>query len=199
MNTTREDLTVNKLKSGDEGAFKCIYNQYYVTLCRFAYRLLGDASLVEEIVDDVIFHLWEHRTEINITFSIRAYLLRAVRNQCLNKLNAQAGADEINFSSLSFPEGVLEKMLLDDNSPLGYLLEQELDGKLLECIEKLPKECRNVFKKSRFEQKTYDEIASELNISSNTVKYHIKNALSFIRANMGEYLKLVVLFFFMRR
>lgn len=194
-----ENLVIDKLKSGDEKAFEYIYNQYYVLLCRFAYRLLGDSALVEEIVDDVIFYLWEHRTEINITFSIRAYLFRAVRNRCLNELKAQAAADEINFSSLSFSENVLEKMLMDDRHPLGYLLEQELDGELLECIEKLPKECRAVFKKSRFEQKTYEQIASELKISMNTVKYHIKNALSFIHANMGEYLKLFVFLFFMER
>ncbi|MDR1624697.1 MAG: RNA polymerase sigma-70 factor [Tannerellaceae bacterium] len=184
-----DNLMIDKLKSGDERAFEYIYNQYYGLLCRFAYQLLGDSSLVEEIVDDVIFHLWEYRAEIEITVSIRAYLLRAVRNRCLNKLNTQASADEINFSSLSFPEGVLEKMLMDDRHPLGNLLEQELEKKLLDSIEKLPKECRAVFKKSRFEQKTYEEIASELKISLNTVKYHIKNALYSLHTTMGEYFK----------
>lgn len=190
-----KDSIIDKLKLGDEKAFENIYNQYYALLCRFAYRLLGDFLLAEEIVDDVIFYLWEYRKEIDISVSLRAYLLRAVRNRCLNELRMRANAEEVNFSSLSLPEGLLERMMLDEQHPLGELLERELDIKLLECIGKMPKECQAVFKKSRFEQKKYSEIATELDISINTVKYHIKNALSFIYTNMGEYLKLLILFF----
>ena len=91
----------------------------------------------------------------------------------------------------------LDAVFVDDNHPLGTLLEQELEGKLSQCIEELPKECRAVFKKSRFEQKKYEEIAADLNISVNTVKYHIKNALASIQLHMGDYLKLLVLYIFM--
>ena len=34
---------------------------HYVPLCRFADLFLHDASLSEEVVDDAIFYLWEHR------------------------------------------------------------------------------------------------------------------------------------------
>lgn len=190
-----KDSIIDKLKLGDEKAFENIYNQYYALLCRFACRLLGDSLLAEEIVDDVIFYLWEHRTEFDISSSLRAYLLRAVRNRCLNELHTCANVSEVSFSSLAIPEGLLERMMTDEQHPLGELLERELDTKLLECIHRMSKECREVFKKSRFEQKKYSEIAAELNISINTVKYHIKNALSFINASIGDYLKLLVLFF----
>ena len=90
----------------------------------------------------------------------------------------------------------LDSVFVEDNHPLGTLLEQELEEKLLKCIEELPKECRAVFKKSRFEQKKYEEIADELKISVNTVKYHIKNALASIQLHMGDYLKLLILYMF---
>lgn len=45
-------------------------------------------------------------------------------------------------------------------------------------INNLPEECRHVFQMSRFDHKKYEDIAQELNISVNTVKYHIKNALA---------------------
>lgn len=190
-----EDSIIDKLKLGDEKVFEDIYNQYYTLLCRFAYRLLGDSLLAEELVDDVIFYLWEHRAETYISFSLRAYLLRAVRNRCLNELRARTKTEEVSFSSLPIPEELLERMMTDERHPLGELLEHELDAKLLECIDKLPKECRMVFQKSRFEQKKYSDIATELNISINTVKYHIKNALSFINASMKDYLKILILYF----
>lgn len=83
-----EKLIIEQLKQGNEDAFKYIYKQHYVLLCRFANQMLADAALAEEIVDDAIFYLWEHRSDIEIEYSIRAYLMRAVRNRCLNELNS---------------------------------------------------------------------------------------------------------------
>lgn len=195
-----EKHIIEKLKQGDEKAFKYIYDCHYVLLCRFAYQLLDDSSLAEEIVDDTIFYLWEHRADIEITYSIRAYLMRAVRNRCLNELNSLTHRTELRFSSFMLPENVdfLNNVFVEDNHPLGELLDRELEEKLSQCIENLPQECRAVFKKSRFEQKKYEEIATELNISVNTVKYHIKNAIASLQANMGNYLKLLIICFFLR-
>lgn len=190
-----DKLIIEKLKQGDEKAFKYIYDCYYVFLCRFANQLLHDPALAEEIVDDTIFYLWEHRLEVEITYSVRAYLIRAVRNRSLNELNSLRHREELRFSSFTLPENreFLDMIFDPDEHPLGYLLEKELEDELMKSIEELPEECRAVFKKSRLEQKKYEEIAAELNISVNTVKYHIKNALSFMQRRMGKYLKLLLL------
>ena len=132
-------------------------------LCRFANQMLADAALAEEIVDDAIFYLWEHRGDIEIEYSIRAYLMRAVRNHCLNELNSLRRREELLVSSFFFPENMefLDRIFVEDEHPLGYLLEQELESELIRNIEELPLECRTVFKKNRFEQKKYEEIAKE--------------------------------------
>ena len=91
----------------------------------------------------------------------------------------------------------LDFLFVDDKQPLGMLLEQELEDELKRSIDELPLECRRVFYKSRFEQKKYEEIAEELGISVNTVKYHIKNALAFLQKRLGNYLKLLIIYIFM--
>ena len=147
-------------------------------------------TIAEEIVDDAIFYLWEHRTEIEITRSIRAYLMRAVRNHCLNELNSLRHRTEIASSTFFLPENIefLDKLFVEENQPLVYLLEQELESELQKGIEELPDNCRAVFLKSRIEQKKYEEIAVDLGISVNTVKYHIKNALALLQQRMEKYL-----------
>lgn len=194
-----EELLIEKLKQGDEKAFKYIYDHHYALLCRFANQILGDPALAEEIVDDAIFYLWEHRAEVEIIYSVRAYLMRSVRNGCLNELNSLRYRQESYCSSFLLPENLefLDTIFREDDHPLGYLLEQELEEELSRCIENLPAECRNVFKKSRFEQKKYEEIADELQISVNTVKYHIKNALSLLQQHFKDYLKLLILSIFL--
>lgn len=193
-----EETIIDRLKQGDEQAFKYIYDHHYVLLCRFANRILEDRARAEEIVDDAIFYLWEHRKEIEITYSLRAYLTRAVRNRCLNELNSLIHREELRFSSFLLPENqdFLDTLFADDSHPLGQLLEQELEEELARCIEELPAECRKVFKKSRFEGKKYEEIATELGISVNTVKYHIKNSLSFLQSRLSKYLEMLVLYIF---
>lgn len=193
-----EKQLIENLRRGDESAFRCIYDRYYESLCRFADLFLHDAALAEEIVDDVIFYLWEHRKEVEIAYSLRAYLMRSVRNRCLNELNSLSRREELRFSSFSLPENTefLDSLFIEKGHPLGYLLEQELEDELSRGIEALPEECRTVFKKSRFEQKKYEEIAQELNISVNTVKYHIKNALAFLQKHVSSYLKLLLCYIF---
>lgn len=194
-----EEQLIKKLRKGDEKAFRLLYDRHYVLLCRFANQILINAALAEEVVDDVIFYLWEHRSEVEIRYSIRAYLMRAVRNRCLNELQSQSHREELHLSSFLSPESMdfLDFLFVDDKQPLGMLLEQELEDELKRSIDELPLECRRVFYKSRFEQKKYEEIADELGISVNTVKYHIKNALAFLQKRLGNYLKLLIVYIFM--
>ena len=100
----KDTLIIEHLRRGDEEAFKYIYERHYILLCRFANQILNDAALSEEVVDDAIFYLWEHRREIEITYSVRAYLMRAVRNRCLNELQSLSHREELHFSSFMLPE-----------------------------------------------------------------------------------------------
>lgn len=192
-------MIIEQLRQGDEQAFRFIYKQHYALLCRFAGQLLGDIALAEEVVDDVIFYLWEHRTEVEFTHSIRAYLMQSVRNKCMNEFKSASHQKQLLTSSFFSTENIdfLDRLFSDEKHPLGNLLQQELEDEICRSIEALPLECKQVFKKSRFEQKKYEEIATELNISVNTVKYHIKNALSNIQQRMDKYLKLFILYIFM--
>jgi RNA polymerase sigma-70 factor (ECF subfamily) len=72
--------------------------------------------------------------------------------------------------------------------PLAVLLESELEEKIRQCVENLPEDCRNVYRKSRYEDKSHEQIARESGISINTVKYHIKNALARLKNDLAEYL-----------
>lgn len=148
-----EEAFIEKLRKGDEKAFRLLYDRHYVLLCRFANQILNNAALAEEVVDDVIFYLWEHRQEVEIHYSIRAYLMRAVRNRCLNELQSQTYRTEFRLSSFLSPESMdfLDFLFVDDKQPLGALLEQELEEELKRSINELPLECRRVFCKSRFE------------------------------------------------
>lgn len=189
-----ERIIIEQLKRGNEEAYKYLYRHHYALLCHVAREYVGDDFLAETLVGDVIFHLWEVRETLDIQASLRSYLVRAVRNHCMDYLASKKERTEVTFSAIS-EEGEM-RYLLSDDYPLGSLLEHELEEKIYQAIRHLPETCRIVFVKSRFEGKKYEEIATELNISVNTVKYHIKSALASLYAELGKYLLAFLLFFF---
>ena len=67
--------------------------------------------------------------------------------------------------------------------------------KLLPAIWSEPESYRVAFEMHRFQNKTYQEIAEELNISSKTVDYRIQQALKQLRKELKDYLPLLLFFF----
>jgi RNA polymerase sigma-70 factor (ECF subfamily) len=187
--TDEEQKIIRLLKEGDHKAYQHLFDRYYPLLCAIACEYTGDYFVSETVVSELVFHLWEKRKTIEITISLRNYLICAVRNRCLNRLRMESGRREVSFSSLNSGEHATLSSFQADDSPLAVLLEEELDEKVVRAIEKLPPDCRRIFKMSRFEDKPYSRIAEETGISLNTVKYHIKNALARLKDELEDYLQ----------
>lgn len=188
-----EALLVQQLKNGVDAAYKYLYDQHYQILCHVAAQYVKDDFLAETIVGDVIFHLWEVRETIEINTSVRSYLMTCVRNRCIDYLKSQYHKREVAHSDTGLRDFSVLQYVKDDDYPLGKLLEKELENEIMNAINRLPDECRRVFNMSRFENRKYEEIAQELKISVNTVKYHIKHALALLHEDLGKYLTMAMM------
>lgn len=188
-----EALLVQQLKNGVDAAYKYLYDQHYQILCHVAAQYVKDDFLAETIVGDVIFHLWEVRETIEINTSVRSYLMTCVRNRCIDYLKSQYHKREVAHSDTGLRDFPVLQYVKDDDYPLGKLLEKELEDEIMNAINRLPDECRRVFNMSRFENRKYEEIAQELKISVNTVKYHIKHALALLHEDLGKYLTMATM------
>lgn len=188
-----EALLVQQLKNGVDAAYKYLYDQHYQILCHVAAQYVKDDFLAETIVGDVIFHLWEVRETIEINTSVRSYLMTCVRNRCIDYLKSQYHKREVAHSDTGLRDFPVLQYVKDDDYPLGKLLEKELEDEIMNAINRLPDECRRVFNMSRFENRKYEEIAQELKISVNTVKYHIKHAQALLHEDLGKYLTMAMM------
>ncbi|MDR0750540.1 MAG: RNA polymerase sigma-70 factor [Tannerellaceae bacterium] len=184
----KDSVVIEGLRSGDEKAYKYLYDFHYSILCAVANRYIHDYDVGEMIVSDVIYAIWKNRSGLIINQTLRGYLLRAVKNGCLNYLNRQSKQISIE---------PLQESLEDGAHPLEKLIEQELDIKIEACIKALPGLTRQVFVLSRFEELKYNEIAQRLNISVDVVKYHVKSALSKLRKELQEFLVIVLALLFL--
>lgn len=179
-----EKHILNKIREGDGQIFETLYERYYYRLFCITRQYLRDDFIAETIVSDVFYHIWETRATLDIQISLNAYLIRMVRNFSLNYLQKNYVEKEVSLDGLDLTSPLL---FLSDEYPLGKLLEKELMDKVYQEINLLPKETREVFVLSRLQELKHEEIADKLGISVNTVKYHIKQALSILRKRLKDY------------
>lgn len=180
-----EQQWIESLRAGDERVFRTLYAVYYHRLFCIARQYVHDAFIAETIVSDLFLHLWECRPRLDIHTSLNAYLIRMVRNFSLNYLQKNYVEREVNLEGV---EKVSPLLFLSADYPLGQLLEKELAEKLRKAIDGLPAETRRVFVLSRLEELKQEEVAKRLEISVNTVKYHMKQALGALRIALKDYL-----------
>ena len=188
-----DETLIRRIKQGDEKAFDAVYREYYPLMCRFALQLLRSPELAEEVVDDVFFALWNQRSEIDIR-SLKAYLLKAVRNKSLNEMNSLAHRRRQMTGRIDTHDRLdFRSSLCDAEHPLEQLLCKETEAQFRRIVDSLPEESRRVFMMQRMEGKKYAEIAMELGISVNTVKYHMKKTIRLLSEMLGKYLLLLLL------
>lgn len=173
---------------GNERIFEQVFRKYYAGLCSYGRSMLRDADEAEEIVQNVFVGIWEKRESIEITQSLKSYLYRAVHNHCLNRIKHQKVRDEHQQYALYYQE--------TSHELVSQTLEKnELEQQLSKAIEKLPEQCRIIFKMSRFEELKYQEIADKMGLSIKTIENQIGKALKVLRSDLADYLPIIVFFF----
>ena len=177
----------------DLASFRELYDSYYEVLCKYALQLLHNPSLAEEVVDDEFMYLWVNRNRLNIK-SVKTYLFRAVHNSCIDVLRSSKHRFSLAFSQVSSNDSAnfLDRVFVDDDHPLGQLLDKELETEIRQSVDRLPEECKRVFMMSRVDRLKYQEIAKVLGITINTVKYHMKHALRLLYDDLSKYMYLLI-------
>lgn len=169
---------ISLLSQGDREAYECIYNDYWNRLYAYVYNRLKTKEAAEEIIQEVFYSLWTRREELTIKHSLTSYLFTAVKYQVFNYIKAakvrQAYAS--HFNSYQVDNSNEENIELSD---LTHAVEKE--------VARLPEKCQQVFRMSRQEHLSVQDIAETLNISHKTVENHLTRALRQLRIAFSEY------------
>ena len=172
---------IRKIRHGDIEAFESLFRKYYEMLCRWACQYLNDADSSEEIVQDLFYHIWRDRAELDIRISVKSYLYKAVSNNCkmILKKKSRRSAIEMDLAQGSQPAQAEPSELLE-TSEIREVINKTLD--------ELPERPATIFRMSRYEGMKYSEIAEKLSISVKTVEANMGKALEMFRKNLQEYI-----------
>ena len=161
---------LNRLVDGEMKAYEEIFVRYYPTLCTYARMYVKREETAENIVQDLMLWLWENRTVLCISTSLPKYLFGAVRvlGNIRNKMCEQFEVPDFD-------------------------VVEELRENIRAAVADLPASYREAFEMSRFQRKTYEEIAAVLEISPKTVDYRIQQCLKILRVKLKDYLPLLTM------
>ena len=174
-------ISVERLKAGDEMAFRHLFDDYYQALCLFAVDYLGDDAEAADVVQECFIKYWAHRTEFDHLMKIRAFLYTVVRNNCLNILRNDRRR---------------QKYLKETENELFFqdsLIEEEAVRMFYQAVEALPRQTRRVILLA-LDGLDNRHIAAEMGISENTVHMLKKIAYRKLKAMLREYYFLVFCF-----
>lgn len=167
----------------DEEKFKSYFTQYYKELYYFACGYVKNTCIAEDIVSESFVKMWANMSHVQ-EFAIRKYLLQTVRNACIDYLRSQK-----DFFAIE------ECYTLADlgEDPLDYLITREDEIRVLTAINELPGRYRETLRLRNYEKLKYSEIAEKMDLSVNTVKSNLREAIGILRKKLG--ILLVFIFF----
>lgn len=176
-------VSIQKIKVGDEGTFRNLFDEFYQTLCLFALRFLKNDALAADVVQDVFVRFWEHHADFDNDLKVKAYLYTAVRHSCLNILR-----DNKEF----VPAGDRLELFERESFFQDVLIERESYRIFYEAVDSLPPQTRRIIYLAIDGLKN-SEIAAELNITESTVHRLKKIAYKKLKIILKDYYYLIFL------
>jgi RNA polymerase sigma-70 factor (ECF subfamily) len=173
QNTTDIEL-IKLLNQGNTLAFDALYFRYHKVIFANVLKFVKKQEEAEELLQDVFVALWQNKHKINSHQSILGWLTIVSHNKSINYLNK---AVKLSLTQ----NGILPLEIADLPEINDPYFELQLKA-LEEAINQLPPKKKEVFLLCKLQGKTYEETATILGISVNTVKEHIKTASKFIKA-----------------
>jgi len=162
----------------DMNAYKELYTLFYNRLHAFSFSFVKSKEVAEEIVSDVFIKVWSIRAELPEISNLPVYLYTITKNFSLNYLTKN---QKMRIVSL---EDVEASAFFNFQSPEASLISSEVVWKINDVISHLPVQCRITFYLVKECGLKYKEVASILNISVNTVRNHVANAVKKIAQSL---------------
>lgn len=188
----KDDLIVAGVNQKDKGIWRDFYNRYYAALCSYVEKILFLTDAVEDLVQEVFISVWEGKRTFSDSRELTNYLYRACYN---NNALLYIRNHQIHDSILN---GLPQEEDFEDEEMLYALtVKEEAIRQLYFYIEELPAEQRRIIL-LRIEGHSWDEIASRLGVSINTVKTQKSRSYKFLREKLANssYSVLLTLIFY---
>lgn len=179
MNINKE--TIGKLARGDHRAFHTVFRVAYPKVYAFAIGFIKNKYHADDITQTVFIKLWTHRETLPNIQNLDAYLYKITKNTVLNHIASQ--------KTFCIDITAIKDVTTNDSTAQEQLEAQDLQLLTDMIVENMPPQRQAVYRMSREQGLTNEEIAQKMGVQKKTVENHLNLALGEIR----KMLKILIL------
>lgn len=168
-----------KIAKGDAPAFGQLFDHWSRHVYTLGLRLTKNHTFAEDLTQDIFTQLWVNRDKLAGVYHFKGYLNTVSKNLIRNFLNSKVWTVQNETLLLDYFKETI-------TSAHEHLEFKEVDSAIREAIDQLPPQLQKVFKLSRLEGLSHEEIARELQLSKASVKSYIVRALILVREYLAK-------------
>jgi len=174
---TEEIQLVEQLVGGSKSAFKKIYDKYNILIYNNIRKIVTPTQEAEDLLQEVFAVLWLKRASINPEVPIGNWLFVVSYNKSISFLKKQL-REKVEYTSQ------IEATQVIEDTPTDEDLYSDQVAALEDAIGRLPAHKQRVIRLYYFEQKDCEAIAQELNLTTSSVRFYLKQARALIRESI---------------
>jgi RNA polymerase sigma-70 factor (ECF subfamily) len=171
-----ERLLVARVKRGDSAAYDQLVRRHLSRAFAIAYRVVGNRDDAEDVVQDAFIRALRY---------IRGFDERQAFAPWLNRLVVNTALDARARRAREATEPERPDAVSPWASPHLALERQEVRDRFAAALEELPPRQRLILARFEVDGLTTAEIAEELGITPETVRWHLHQARHALRAPLG--------------
>jgi RNA polymerase sigma factor (sigma-70 family) len=165
MDVSRNDLEL----------FEELFRRYYSLLTARAFELCGNWQMAEDAVQEFYADIWAKKSWQSIATHFAPYAVKAVQYKTISLIRKSVRQNTLNDPNEHLQEADERLEAEQQNDKL----QREL--KLIEALNALPAQRKEAFLLAHYHNRSYTEISEQMGISVNTVKTHLRLAMSQLR------------------
>jgi RNA polymerase sigma factor (sigma-70 family) len=165
-------------KGGCEQTFSYIFHKHYSFLYNYGSKLTTDKDLIKDSIQELFIILWESRTRLGDTMSIKFYLLKSFRRHVIRTLTANNKHIDKNhlLENYEFEKvASYEKDLIENQT----CIEQQ--EHLQHALNRLSPRQKEVVYLKFYENMSYYEITELTSLNYQSVRNYIHQAIQALR------------------
>ena len=168
-------------QQGREDAFREIIRRYERPVFSLVYRMVRDREVAEDLAQDAFIRVLNHLDKYRSEFKLSSWLFKIANNVAIDHLRKRqldtismhgsphaATASDIEATSIDIASG--------DENALDEMEAKELGSAIERAISQLRPEYRSCIMLRHVEGRSYEDIATTLDLPLGTVKTYIHRA-----------------------
>jgi RNA polymerase sigma-70 factor (ECF subfamily) len=181
--TCSDEELLSRFRRGEKEAFGVLLRRYERELYGYLRRYLADATLAEDVFQNTFLQLYLKIGHYEAGRPVRPWLYTIATHQAIDALRRNARHQGVSLeqsrenSGEGEPQGLLETLECQCESPLDALTEQERRERVRASVDDLPDLLRQALVLIYYQGLKYREVAEILGIPVGTVKSRLHAAL----------------------